>query len=122
MLITVLAALTAAQAANLRIPLDSLEVEVQADHEPRAGRPGFDEVAIHPRNISYTVRITSPAGEARIRALHETVERKCPIYSLLDNPQSVTGRVVLTSSPRRAGVRKPGAPRRRWSWPTAHRA
>ncbi|GAA2328372.1 MULTISPECIES: OsmC family protein [Streptomyces] len=87
------------QAADLRIPLDSLEVEVQADQDPRAGRPGFEQVPIYPHNISYTVHITSPAGKARIRELHETVERKCPIYNLLINPQHITGRVVLTGSP-----------------------
>ncbi|MER7786691.1 OsmC family protein [Streptomyces sp. NPDC097640] len=87
------------QAADLRIPLDSLEVEVQADQDPRAGQPGFEQVPIYPHNISYTVHITSPATGARIRELHETVERKCPIYNLLVNPQSVTGRVVLTGSP-----------------------
>lgn len=87
------------QAADLRIPLDSLEVEVQADQDPRAGSPGFEQVPIYPHNISYTVHITSPATTARIRELHETVERKCPIYNLLVNPQNVTGRVVLTGSP-----------------------
>ncbi|MBO4254550.1 OsmC family protein [Streptomyces griseorubiginosus] len=87
------------QAADLRIPLDSLEVEVQADQDPRAGEPGFEEVPIYPHNISYTVHITSPAGKERIRELHEAVERKCPIYNLLINPQHITGRVVLTGSP-----------------------
>jgi uncharacterized OsmC-like protein len=87
------------QAADLRIPLDSLEVEVQADQDPRAGQPGFEEVPIHPHNIAYTVHITSPADKERIRELHETVERKCPIYNLLINPQNITGRVVLTGSP-----------------------
>lgn len=87
------------QAADLRIPLDSLEVEVQADQDPRAGAPGFEQVPIYPHNISYTVHITSPATKERIRELHETVERKCPIYNLLVNPQHITGRVVLTGSP-----------------------
>ncbi|KAK1177185.1 OsmC family protein [Streptomyces sp. NBS 14/10] len=87
------------QAADLRIPLDSLEVEVRADQDPRAGAPGFEQVPIYPHNISYTVHITSPATKARIRELHETVERKCPIYNLLINPQHITGRVVLTGSP-----------------------
>lgn len=87
------------QAADLRIPLDSLEVEVQADQDPRAGQPGFEQVPIHTHNIAYTVHITSPAGKERIRELHETVERECPIYNLLINPQSITGRVVLTGSP-----------------------
>ncbi|MDT0317768.1 MULTISPECIES: OsmC family protein [unclassified Streptomyces] len=87
------------QAADLRIPLDSLEVEVQADHDPRAGSPGFEQTPIYPHNIAYTVHVTSPAPAERIRELHEAVERNCPIYNLLVNPQQVTGRVVLTGSP-----------------------
>ncbi|MFE0689618.1 OsmC family protein [Streptomyces sp. JH002] len=88
------------QAADLRVPLDSLEVEVDADLDPRAGKPGFEDTPIYPHNISYTVHVTSPAPAERIRELHEAVERNCPIYNLLVNPQQVSGRVVLTGSPR----------------------
>ncbi|UED86604.1 OsmC family protein [Streptomyces profundus] len=88
------------QAARLRVPLDALEVQVEADQDPRGGKPGFEETPIYPHNISYTVHLTSPASAERVRELHETVERECPIYNLLINPQHVTGRVVLTGSPR----------------------
>ncbi|GAB2905147.1 OsmC family protein [Streptomyces mayteni] len=87
------------QAADLRIPLDALDVEVEADHEPRGGTPGFEEVPIYPHHITYTVRVTSPASAERIRELHEAVERNCPIYNLLLNPQQITGRVVLNGGP-----------------------
>ncbi|MYU10698.1 OsmC family peroxiredoxin [Streptomyces sp. SID8361] len=87
------------QAADLRIPLDSLEVEVEADQDPRAGQKGFEQVPIYPHNITYTVHLTSPASKERIHELHETVERACPIYNLLTNPQHISGRVVLTGSP-----------------------
>ncbi|WP_078856411.1 OsmC family protein [Streptomyces sp. NBRC 109706] len=88
------------QAARLRVPLDALEVQVEADQDPRAGESGHEQVPIYPHNISYTVHLTSPASAERIRELHETVERECPIYNLLINPQEITGRVVLTGSPR----------------------
>lgn len=87
------------QAADLRVPLDALEVEVAADHEPRAGEPGFEDVPIHPHNITYTVHVTSPASPERVRELHESVERTCPIYNLLAAPQQISGRVILTGSP-----------------------
>ncbi|MEU9308373.1 hypothetical protein [Streptomyces sp. NPDC048256] len=61
------------QAADLRIPLDAVEVEVQADQDPRAGQPGFEHVPIYPHHICCTVHITSPADKERIRELHETV-------------------------------------------------
>lgn len=88
------------QAARLRVPLDALDVEVEGVHDPRAGKPGFEETPIYPHDIGYTVRLTSPASEERIRELHAEVERNCPIYNLLLNPQRITGRVVLTGSPR----------------------
>lgn len=82
------------QAADLQVPLDSLEVEVEADQDPRAGEPGFEQVPIYPHNITYTVHVSSPAAPERIRELHESVERTCPIYNLLLNPQSIAGRVL----------------------------
>ncbi|MDT0266620.1 OsmC family protein [Streptomyces sp. DSM 44915] len=88
------------QAARLRVPLDALEVEVEGVHDPRAGKSGFEQVPVYPHQIGYTVRVTSPATEERIRELHEAVERECPIYNLLINPQQISGRVVLTGSPR----------------------
>ncbi len=84
------------QAADLRIPLDALTVEVQADQDPRAGKPGFEDVPIYPHNIRYTVRLSTPASQARIDELHESVEKNCPIYNLLINPQEVWGTVVVT--------------------------
>jgi uncharacterized OsmC-like protein len=83
------------QAATLQIPLDALTVEVEADQDPRAGKSGFEEVPIYPHNISYTVRLSSPASQERIVELHTAVEKNCPIYNLLINPQVVTGRVIL---------------------------
>ncbi len=87
------------QAADLRVPLDELWVEVEADQEPRAGSPGFEDVPIYPHNISYTVHLTSSASPARIKELHQAVEEHCPIYNLLLNPQHIEGRVILTKSP-----------------------
>jgi uncharacterized OsmC-like protein len=86
------------QAADLRIPIDALTVEVEAEHHPLAGRPGFEKVPIYPHNIRYTVRVTSPASRARIDDLHTAVERTCPIYNLLKSPRDIQGEVFLESS------------------------
>jgi uncharacterized OsmC-like protein len=86
------------QAADRQVPLDSLEVEVTGQLDPRAGRPGFEDVPIYPHNIGYTVRLESPATDAEIAALHEAVERTCPIYNLLLNPQRISGRIEHTRS------------------------
>jgi uncharacterized OsmC-like protein len=86
------------QAADHQVPLDSLEVEVTAELDPRAGQVGYEQVPIYPHNISYTAHITSPASQEEITALHEAVERVCPILNLLVNPQQISGRIELTNS------------------------
>ena len=40
------------------------------------------------------MHLESPADEQEIRDLHEAVERNCPIFNLLRNPQEVTGTVI----------------------------
>jgi uncharacterized OsmC-like protein len=85
------------QAAQSNVPLDALEVEIQAQMDPRAGKPGFEQVPIYPHNITYTVSLSSPAPDAEIAALHQAVERACPILNLLINPQQITGKVLNTA-------------------------
>lgn len=81
-------------AAQRNVPLDSLDVEVQAEMDGRAGKPGFEDVPIWPHNIEYTVHLSSPASDEEIAALHEAVERACPILNLLLNPQQINGSIV----------------------------
>ena len=42
------------------------------------------------------MRITSPERQERTARLVEAAEKVCPITSLLVNPQSVTGSVLVT--------------------------
>ncbi|GLW90520.1 OsmC family protein [Actinokineospora globicatena] len=88
------------QAAAADVVLDSVEVEVTATIDPKAGTPGFEDVPPSPQNISYTVHIGSPATDGEIDALFEAVERACPILSLLTNPQTITGSVVRVPAQR----------------------
>jgi uncharacterized OsmC-like protein len=82
------------QAAAREVPLDSIEVEVSATLDPRAGRPGFEDVPVYPHDISYIVHIGSPADDETIGELYAAVERACPVLNLLRNPQEITGSVV----------------------------
>lgn len=82
------------QAAQRNVPLDALEVETQGEIDPRAGKPGFEDVPVYPHNISYTVHLSSPASDEELAALHQAVERACPILNLLINPQHINGSVV----------------------------
>lgn len=84
------------QASVMRVPLDSLEVEVNGTYDPRAGKPGFENIPVHPTNINYVVNVSSPAPRDTIDKLFEAVERTCPILSLVKHPQQVTATINHT--------------------------
>lgn len=87
--------ITLIQAAVMQVPLETVEVEVTALMHPMAQKPGFEEVPLHPYGIRYELRIGSSAPAEQIRALHEAVEKNCPIMSLLTLPQTVEGALRL---------------------------
>ena len=86
------------QAAARNVPLDSVNVEVSAHIDSRAGKPGFENIPVYPHDISYIVHIASPASDEELKALHEAVERACPILNLLLNPQQINGTLVHTNN------------------------
>jgi len=75
-------------AARLGVPLDAVEVEVQADFDARGelglgdAPPGYEEV----RRI---VRIQSPASEAVLVDLVDTAERHSPYLDVFGRAQSL---------------------------------
>lgn len=81
-------------AASLQVPLDALRVEVVANVEPRRGKPGFEDAPIEPHNLTFTIHVESPASDAQIQELYDTVVRLCPILNLLRNPQVIAGSIV----------------------------
>lgn len=76
-------------AAYLQVPLESVEVRVRGQIDPRAGRPGFETVPVWPHDIGYTVTVDSSASDDQLRQLFETVEARCPILNLLKHPQPI---------------------------------
>jgi uncharacterized OsmC-like protein len=89
------------EAADLDIPLDGIEVDVTAQMGPPAGPPGFEQAPVYLRNITYTVRLDSPASNDELVALHAAVEQHCPVLNLLLYPQTITAQVI------RAGDEEP---------------
>jgi hypothetical protein len=77
------------QAAQRQVPLDALEVEVKGTVTPRTA-----SAAATLRDVRYTVFITSPAPAVEIDALRQAVESVCPIYNLLRDAQTISGRIV----------------------------
>ena len=85
-------------AARLGVPLDALEVEIQADYDARGElgvaedvRPGYAE-------IRYVVRIESPAPEADVLRLLDTAERYSSYRDDFANGVPLRRQVHITAS------------------------
>ncbi len=85
------------QAAALGVPVDSLEIEVTGEIDPRASHKEYSHLPVHPQGITYTLHIDSPASDAEIEKLKENVERYCPILNLLKLPQHISGSIARVS-------------------------
>jgi uncharacterized OsmC-like protein len=105
---TALAALLSCQvvtyrlwAAQLGVPLEVIEVEVEGDLDVRgfyglaeddgAVRPGFDDVRVR-------VRLTGPAGAQRYRELRDVVDAHCPVLDLFRSATAVRTELVQDGS------------------------
>ena len=77
------------QAAERKVPVAGVEVEVHGTIDPRGGRPGYEHIPVWPHDIGYTLYIDSPAPTEQVQALFEAIERSCPILNLLRNPQTI---------------------------------
>ncbi|NYI07329.1 OsmC family protein [Allostreptomyces psammosilenae] len=86
------------KAAELQVPLDSLEVEVHGVVDPRGGLPEFPDVPVEVHGLRYTVTLSSPATPAELEHLHAEVERVCPVLNLLTRPQTISGTLVNTAA------------------------
>jgi uncharacterized OsmC-like protein len=83
-------------AAKLGIPLDSLEVEVQADYDSR-GYHGVDNVTPGYKQIRYIVSIESPAPEDQIIRFLDTADSYSDFLYVFAKPQDVTREVRITT-------------------------
>ncbi|MDR0614339.1 MAG: OsmC family protein [Dysgonamonadaceae bacterium] len=86
--------ITEIQAASREIALDTLYITAEAIYDPRAGRPGFEDVPAWPHGIHYTAHYRSPHSYDEIVALRDAVEEVCPIYNLFISEQKIEGRIV----------------------------
>jgi uncharacterized OsmC-like protein len=86
--------ITEIQAAQRQVTLDTLYVTAEALFDPRAGRPGYEDLLAHPYKIHYTVHYRSPHSYEDLVALRDAVEEVCPIYNLFITEQKIEGRIV----------------------------
>lgn len=82
-------------AARLDVPLDSVEVEVQADFNAR-GELGMDpDIPAGYTGVRYTVSIDSPADAADVRHVVATAERHSPYLDVFGRAQRLRGALQL---------------------------
>ncbi len=84
----------ATNAEMFGVPIDSMEIDVEADVDLR-GVLGHDKsVRNGVTDIRYTVTIQSPAPEDQVRKCKETIDRKSPVRDTLANPVNITSQLV----------------------------
>lgn len=80
-------------ASDQGVALESLQAEVSATIDPRAGAEGHEAIPVYPQDIRYTVTLVSPANAEEIAKLRATVEKFCPILNLLKRGNEVHGQL-----------------------------
>jgi uncharacterized OsmC-like protein len=89
---------TATNAALFDVPIDGIEVDLEARLDAR-GFMGHDKsVRNGVTDIDYTITIQSPAPEDKVRRCKETIDRKSAVRDTLANPVNVTSRFVYKAS------------------------
>jgi uncharacterized OsmC-like protein len=89
------------QAAVKGIPLDELEV-IFTSTPGTAPSTSTGTQVTYPRNLAYTAYIVSPASDAELEDLRQTVERTSPVIHLVTQHQEglvAHGQLVYTQTP-----------------------
>lgn len=87
-------------AARLGVPLDALEVEVQADYDVRGELGVADEVTPGYAGVRYVVTVESPAPEADVLRVLDTADRYSSYRDVFTRALDVRREVRITA-PRR---------------------
>lgn len=89
---------TATNAAIFGVPIDALDIDMEADLDVR-GLFGHDKSVRNGfSDIRYTVTIQSPAPEDKVRRCKETIDRKSAVRDTLANPVNITSNFVFKPS------------------------
>lgn len=99
---TCLAVSYAMWAAHRGVPLDRLEVEVQADYDAR-GYHGVDGAEPGYEAIRYVVEVESEASEREVLDLLDESDAHCDFLHVFSRPQEVRREVRFVGDSTRAG-------------------
>lgn len=87
------------QAAIKGIPIDDLEVVFTSRPGTAPSQTTGTQVT-YPRNLAYTAYIVSPASDAQLEELRQTVEKVSPVLRLVTDAQNIDhGKLFYTQTP-----------------------
>ncbi len=84
-------------AAFLEVPVDDVQVDVEADVDAR-GTFGIDDVSPGYRAVRYRVCIDSPASEDAVQDVIEKADAHSPVLHNLRNPVPIEREVIFTNA------------------------
>jgi uncharacterized OsmC-like protein len=87
-------------AARMEIPLDSVEVIVEADYDARGMYGVDDDVPPGWTGLRYTTHISSPAGEEKVRELVRAADEHSPLLDDFRRAIAVTGEIKIAAPSR----------------------
>ena len=90
-------------AAQMEIPIDNVEVVVEADYDARGMFGVDDTVAPGWTALRYTAHISSPADPKRVEELFDYANRHSPLLDDMRRALSVTGELKIAQSVKPAG-------------------
>lgn len=83
-------------AAKAGLPIDRLEVEIEADYDAR-GELGVAPISPAYTAVRATIHVESPAPEHMIRHVFELAEERCPYLQIWENPLPVLRDVRISN-------------------------
>lgn len=85
-------------AARLGVPVDALEVQVEADYDSRGELGVGDEVSPGYREVRYVVCVLSPAAEEDVRRVIDTADKCSPYLDVFARAHDVRRELRITST------------------------
>jgi uncharacterized OsmC-like protein len=85
-------------ASVLGVPLDSVEVTVEADYDARGGFAVDDSLPPGWAAVRYTANISSPAPESKVRELVDYADRHSSVLDIIRREIQVSGTARITAA------------------------
>jgi uncharacterized OsmC-like protein len=85
-------------AARLGVPIDALDVEVQADYDSRGELGVSDVVPPGYLQVRYRVTVISPASDAEVRRVIDTADKYSPFKDVFARAHELRRELVIAAS------------------------